>query len=904
MARVDGINAFIVKKMAKEDPIDQTLQKAIAVGQSNLRLMPSVKNWCRHLVLEDVSRGMVTQVYRLPTMLSISCPHASGRPTGGMLDWIAASFIGEHCQKCIHHDPVVADNFGSELLKTLKNQEEEKKKAVSAEKAHKERLQKEIADLAKKEIPKAGISQLSVLKYVDSLSESEKRSENAKLLVEAAKIEPGFFNLVALQGIAYYFDDKAAGSLLLEAVTTVFEYSPGRPAFVFDRAVEALRKFQHLNAVCSLLQQFITAANLEDHVNTIRLVISQCRYERHFEKFGHQKEYSGALELLSYLIDQDTAFMLRIFRDILAVPAKNARINTHYLLQELYSLQSGFVHSLLPEIVQSLEGEDDEYMDSADRVNLTTIALIIQNDPNEFYPKVETLFGHLSHKALASTLNLPRIILSDDEFCRTHDTFCQSLIDQFIEKAFAKPLREIRDEAQELRNLAHNRPQLFQSHFNGLLGMLIKIYDERRMFDRFLEEVKHKPPDKHTTYNYLTGKESWAIMDEETTLDSILHAFKGAIKHIMEHDPVSNGAIVRELTKSLDSSNQENVKAELIGMLSSAIKDPLVVIGLLPDLYTYLLDPSSANVRYASIGWLGQIMDRFPSLVTQSLLDLLDVFLSDSDVIIRVKSIRLLETLAKRMPSHFTPTHVELIIDSLLDKFIGIHQSATNLCHILFEQITPQQRNKIFNSLMGLETVYRDEDGDFYKTIVQQMLRCVSKYPNTLDFVVKNYVVPGCGREKPASAEDFRQILDEIREEFPRFEKPWLEVTLDFLEKTHIEFADDGDRASLFNKMYQLSYATVNECGPQFEKFLQSRLNRDAVDILWGLDVLSYFEQHSVVIELSEHFQRTIPDLESTKGLLDRCRLRWAISSYDQSRSSGSALKKQLELIDDARQKI
>jgi hypothetical protein len=94
--------------MTKDDSIDQELQKAISYGQSNQQLTPSVKNWCKHIELTDISAGMIAQLYQLPLTLRVSCLHAAGSVSGMILEREAGHFILDHCQHCEFHDPITS----------------------------------------------------------------------------------------------------------------------------------------------------------------------------------------------------------------------------------------------------------------------------------------------------------------------------------------------------------------------------------------------------------------------------------------------------------------------------------------------------------------------------------------------------------------------------------------------------------------------------------------------------------------------------------------------------------------------------------------------------------------------------------------------------------------------------
>lgn len=111
--------------MTKVGNDDKRLKDAIALGEKNKNLIPRVKNWCNHMEINNVSAGMIAEVYNLPISLQISCPHASDGFEAMNFEWIAGDFILANCRSCEFHQEVHKDNFGKDVINDyLKRQEE------------------------------------------------------------------------------------------------------------------------------------------------------------------------------------------------------------------------------------------------------------------------------------------------------------------------------------------------------------------------------------------------------------------------------------------------------------------------------------------------------------------------------------------------------------------------------------------------------------------------------------------------------------------------------------------------------------------------------------------------------------------------------------------------------------
>ena len=165
--------------MTKVGNDNKEWQNAVKLGERNKELIPQIRNWCSHIILEDVSGGMIAAVHNLPISLKISCPHSTNGSQAMNLEWIASDFIKDSCQACRHHKEIFKPNFGTEVLERHYKQKEKRRKLEFEEKEKKHAFKKQIDSLFQKQADSSKVTELSILKLIQSLEESKVKKKNA-----------------------------------------------------------------------------------------------------------------------------------------------------------------------------------------------------------------------------------------------------------------------------------------------------------------------------------------------------------------------------------------------------------------------------------------------------------------------------------------------------------------------------------------------------------------------------------------------------------------------------------------------------------------------------------------------------------------------------------------------------
>jgi hypothetical protein len=374
--------------MARKDSTSKMFEDGLESAKKNAGLIPEIKNWCIHIVLKDVSAGMIAEMSDLPVTVQVSCPHASGGSSGMMLDWIAGSFITENCLSCSFHQPVTEFNFGTKLLAEKKKREIEEALKKDADAEMYRQLSESIGALVRIEKDRAQITELSILQLLESLKDSAGREVNAELVFQASKISPGFFPLLSLDVLSLYFEDGLIGGMCMQIVHEVLKVKTIFPERVFQQALKALQEGKHFNDAALLFSHYINTGNIWSYEETILALIKSLWYKRTIgEPYDLVRNYDNSIVTLHYLIGLDCVFMASLFKKQLQVNDKVTRININHTLQEIMVADTPFVLDLLDELIRSFELTDDQYEDSADNATCVTIAKLVKTSsmiPEDF----------------------------------------------------------------------------------------------------------------------------------------------------------------------------------------------------------------------------------------------------------------------------------------------------------------------------------------------------------------------------------------------------------------------------------------------------------------------------------------------------------------------------------------
>ena len=198
------------------------VERAVAIGESNKRVLELLKNWCAHLKVEKQGAGgLVEQLTNLPVgPRYLTCPHAAASGFAGSdLKFIALDFHDRNCVGCANRKAVGFPN-----LSTLVHERDAAHVATRAETARRDAAA--LAALQERDAKRRAIRALLTppsANVIDQIEELDHRRDtsNANRLVETARLAPEVFTadlaqyaFELLEGRESWFDD--AGLRLLK----------------------------------------------------------------------------------------------------------------------------------------------------------------------------------------------------------------------------------------------------------------------------------------------------------------------------------------------------------------------------------------------------------------------------------------------------------------------------------------------------------------------------------------------------------------------------------------------------------------------------------------------------------------------------------------------------------------
>lgn len=736
---------FNTELMARKDQLKDTLEDAVKIGRDNAAILPEIRNWCRHIVLKDESAGLVAELYQLPMTTAVSCPHAGSGSTGMQLDWIAGSFIVENCVGCQFYQSVSEPNFGTRLLEEKKRSDEAAALELDKKKNTNRLLREHIEILINTSKSQAQITELSILQIVNGLNDATKKETNAVQIFEASKIDPEFFTPLSLDALSLHFEDQQVGGLCIKAVNEVLKDRSDFPDTPYQQVIKALKAGRHFNEAALLFRFYINAGNINEHEETIVLLLGHLIYYRMIgESFDQERDYRNSIDTIQYLIGLDRSLMQTLFRQRLGSEDTLVRINANYCLQEILSSDYSFVSDLTSELIQSFQLIDDATYDSADLACAITLAKLIKPLLHQAYSPIKIGISRLNSSGRGGAIRVYHYLLSDKDFIVANKAFCQELVEDLIALAMKKDEdRELREDyVDELHRLRYENIDLLEPSFDAFLGWLSQVTEQEKTFLWWLEEIETKKNGEVTTYNPLLGRDYFDIDRERNQLSKEIRHLADIVRDILKKDRGVHLGTARKILEGLDSRTQTKLKTTLINIISMSVEDPFIMAQFIPPLYNYLFDPDEVKIREEAMKFLDRLVSKHPHIINQTLFDVAELFLKDPEVAVKGMAIEVQASIANEIPDKFNPSNLNTLIDCMLDSYVYIHKKSARKCRVFYPLMSQPQRLIAIVSLMNLVEHYKDKDTSFVQDVLKDLLAISKGSPAFFNAAVKNISFP------------------------------------------------------------------------------------------------------------------------------------------------------------------
>lgn len=855
--------------MSKEGNDDKRYQHAEQLGRTNKTLIASVKGWCQHIDVKGRHASMMGQMLDIPMSTSIGCPYTEGGYQAANLEWIARDFIIENCLTCPKHKPINADNFG---VKVVADYVAYKSKLEAEENAKRDRLSALRAEaelLIQKERTKAEVKKLSILRLAEKLGGKDEENETATQLLESARLSPEFFSGAAIDYISLFFDNKNFGALLMETVFVLQKSSHQLSAFASNNILEAIENENSSDLAAAIWADEISNPQLSQYPDILNKIVQNCSYQN-FYHFGTDKagSYPETMKILNRLYLSDTTFFNSMVQALLSNRIKTTRVNTNGMLRDLLKDHTVNLINHLPLLIHSFDFEDDtDGGESADHETLKTIIELYLIFPREVMGIAEKEGVKLSEWGQAELLKFYQRVLTEDDLYDIDEKMSQEAVSRlnFLLMNDVNKHKLTEEALEAIEQVAQQRPEALNTHFDAYIGYLIQINEKRRKFEWYRKDAGD-PSKPAATFNPLFGKNFWELENEATNLARLFHSSGNIVSKLIAFQPEDRTESFAEVIEKIDSKIDGKFKGQLIGVLESSVKDVVSLSNIIPRIYNYLHDIDSEDVRVAGMRFIVHLISEHPQLITSTLIELIKVFLEDQVVGVKGLAIEAYGEIIKQFPEQADKEYFKRIENLIFDKYVFVHKAAVSFSYKVYPFLTKSEKALWNSNLYNLADFYfKSDDFKYGLEITRAVLYFAAEVPVVHGNVVKRLLVRFCNCKDYYVEKNALKLLGYLARKNPNYFDEWVKEAISFLAKTIPQepLGMNDDRHEILDFFYNLNEAAIvrhKDLIITHVKFSIDNLKNPIMpDVINFYGIFAYFNRWLYVKELAEYFDGKIP---------------------------------------------
>jgi hypothetical protein len=808
---------------------DRDVEAAVEIGRKNARLWSPVERWCRHLKIEQVSGGLLGSAYNLPIgMLRVSCPHGISHSESMHLDWEAKSFILANCIGCPHHAETHPDNYGRKILQDKEEADAEAQQLC----ARREQLRQHALKTAREALETREITEKSVNTLIlEAQSDTDEGQRVRDQLNEAARIAPEMFSDSAVRVIVDSFTGPSAPTYI-RCAAELCRSRRHIPDFLLGAVLKTIDigPIEAVDSACLVLEldaQLNGPSTLQSALDSLLRALDRTpRCHTGDEDEDVTSGVSGIIAVLRTCMRADPDLVVAQLRSRLSIDDKNSRLRTGELLRELMPTYPGQVLALVPELLASLELADDPYGESADHAACDVLSHLYIHSPGTVEPAVEERWARASDDVRKPLLRIYGLIArhasQNDRF--SAPVFRKDIYKEHLPTVAEKALLTLgdvelssslrRDACRLLDEFAEEWPDLLTAYIPRLLGRL-------RMT---VQESKSLPQRGTDALGFLRSE------TERLTCDALIKDVADILRKLFKANPIKTWPEVVSMLDDLNSRQDETLKGEMVTSITAFSDDYNLLPQVIPELYKHLIDYESNWVRSRAIRVLGHLLADARSSVPESMIDLLvEVYLRDGDRLIHRATVAALGAY----------------------KFSKDRRGCIAL-----------------EALLKLEEIYYNEGTDTW--FLKELLGVLRwSFPDWVE--VRRYVVvtilPKYARHPNLYfSEEMVSTLSHYIEDFPEVRSDFLQVALNFFERTERDRYSDGGhspRRGLWETLENLPADMVASEYAQFSRVVKVKATDDPVEAYRFISTFSSLDLHRQAAELAEVAYETLPDVKA-----------------------------------------
>ncbi|MBG6233495.1 hypothetical protein IWX76_000050 [Pedobacter sp. CAN_A7] len=845
--------------------------EATHLGEKNKELIPSVKQWCKHIAVSGRLASMMGQMMNIPMSTSIGCRHAKNEAyEGPNLEWNARDFIIENCLECPKHEPLSGNNFGLKTANEYYERTRQQEADVLVEEDLRLRLLNDAETLIKKVKTSAEVKILSIINLVQKLNDPEQAAETATRLLEAAKISPEFFSEAAIGYLAIFTKNKQLEKTIFETIAILQQNGQQLSPFTIKLIISAIENEIQTDISAGIWAHAITDAELVASETLMEAVISNCDYRRiygfHPDKAG---SYPQTITILERFYQTDQPKFESIITGRLKNKDRETRININGLLTDL--IESGKCVLLLfaPLLIRSLEFSDSSRSgDSADYRTIKTLIALYKVHP----VRIQEISGNealnLSGWGKAELVRLYEEVIIEDELYKVNAAcagiFLERLIEYLMHSKSSQELKEASMHAIE--RIQQSRTELLDPYFESFVGHLILLNSDRTQFKWYREDAAN-PARPAASFNPLVGKSFLDIQHIEQDMHNCFRGTANLITKSITRQPDKHFEGMAAVLEKLDSKTEGAFKSKIIEILQKGLKDIVSVSKLLPAIYGYLQDPDSEEVRGSGMTYVIHILIHFPQLATQTFVDLVKIFLKDLSVGVRGRAIAAYGLIIREFPEYVEVDCFEHIRSLLFDKYVFVHHAAADFAYNAYPFLEKNDLMNWMNDILTLEHhYYKEKDLSYGLELTRILLFLSGKLAATCKNITQQILIKYCDTKDYHTDRDALTELTSLARKNQALADIWIKEATGFLTRSQPAPNSSGndERKEFIDFFYTLPEDLIRKNKELLLAFARDKISRlkdrvmiDLVDIY---AILAYFCLWEELLELTRFFKKTVPD--------------------------------------------
>jgi hypothetical protein len=639
--------------------IDDEIQKAIRIGETNKEVIQLAHNWCGHLGVEIRGGvGLVEAETGLPIgMRSFKCPYASAQGFAGMdLRSIVLDFYDRNCVGCKQRLPIRLPNL-SGLVAERDTAQRRAKELAHSEKVR--QLAKLDARAARREQLSAHCApaQSGLFELIDRL-DREPNEETKRVLLETAAAVPSKFDRAVQDAL---FDLLDTGRhLSTAAALEVLLKIEADSARVCDAALKLLASGHHSRLAGQAVQKGLSTQH--DHLITDALVgIIHFAMSSH-GFLGGRHDVGDPLPLLR-AYDLFPSKVLISLREQLRRPEKQFRIEACNAILLIMQINPDFATQIADEIARSVGLPDDIYGESGSSAHWAARALAqaLLYRPEAIDELIQQQLSFADEEKADALLDVYHQVLRrddldnpDDHDKAGHAIAYSRLVELVTRNTETHTLRKV---LHFLQHVAADFPELLARHAETLLGGAALIAEELEQPQVAGSSLSLKPDMLKVMEN----------ASRRLTLNSALTALGSLLGLAASRAPNSFGALTINMFEDLGEQHAR-LKAVLVKCFEKMAACNASLAMTIPPLYKAMTDQASL-VRSSAANACAALSHYSPEDLPDLLYETFLLLLSDPYVIVHQAAVEALRTF--RLPAKLAAR-----VPQLLTMLIGTYRNS------------------------------------------------------------------------------------------------------------------------------------------------------------------------------------------------------------------------------------